>query len=89
MPKDAYEMNENEIRARIVTLAFDGNWVLLEEIEAGERKVDFVWLDPPPHPTGRLVCALAEKSGLPSQALEQGLVWNPCDPAAAKEGHSL
>lgn len=25
MPKDAYEMDENEIRARIVTLAFDGD----------------------------------------------------------------
>jgi hypothetical protein len=25
MTKDAYEMNENEIRARIVTLAFDGD----------------------------------------------------------------
>lgn len=25
MPKDAYEMNESEIRSRIVTLAFDGD----------------------------------------------------------------
>lgn len=25
MPKDAYEMSENEIRSRIVTLAFDGD----------------------------------------------------------------
>lgn len=25
MPKDAYEMNDNEVRARIVTLAFDGD----------------------------------------------------------------
>ena len=25
MPKDAYEMNENEMRSRIVTLAFDGD----------------------------------------------------------------
>ena len=25
MPKDAYEMNETEIRSRIVTLAFDGD----------------------------------------------------------------
>jgi hypothetical protein len=82
-------MHQAMPRESVTIIALDGNWLLLEAVEEGKRKVDFVWLDPPPDPTGRLVCALAEKSGIPSRALEQGLVWNPCDPVSANEGYSL
>lgn len=65
-------------RQSVLRPALDGNWLVIEAIENGERTVRFEQLyDSPAHPTARLLCALAAQSEIPSRALEQGDV--PCD----------
>jgi hypothetical protein len=62
--------------------ALDGNWLVIEVIEHGDRKVRFVMLHSRPHPTRSLICALAAHSEIPSRALEQGHVQGTCDQPA-------
>jgi hypothetical protein len=66
-------------RQSVLRTAIDGNWLVIEVIENGERTVRFEQLYDSPHPTGRLLCALAAQSEIPPRALEQGHVWSPCD----------
>jgi hypothetical protein len=60
--------------------ARDGNWIVIEAIEGGKRDVGFVRLDGPSSSSERLLCAVAEESGIPSSALTQSLLRNPCRP---------
>jgi hypothetical protein len=56
----------------------DGNWMVIEVIENGERTARLVQLGSRPDPAARLLCALAAKSDIPPRALVQGLTENPC-----------
>jgi hypothetical protein len=75
-------LDEATPRKSVYRPAIDGNWLVIEAIQHGQRTVRFVWLAPPPYPTGRLLCALAARAEMPARALEQGLTRNPCASSA-------
>ncbi|MBC7795190.1 MAG: hypothetical protein H7Z43_15910 [Clostridia bacterium] len=50
----------------------DGIGLAIESVRDGRRDVRAAFLFSPPHPTGRLFCAVAKQSGIPKQVLIDG-----------------
>lgn len=54
------------------TFNLDGIGLAIESVHDGRRDVRAAFLFSPPHPTGRLFCAVAKQSGIPKKVLADG-----------------